>query len=247
MPSPTTSSGRRRRMPKLTDAVDRCARRARGARAPARGQDHDLDADVAAGRDRVLRGIAPRRRLVDDPPPLRARRDRALPDAERLALRADARRVLRTLRGGARPSPLETLVLTRIGDALSLPKRIGFWATRGRKNCGGARRCERRLVERHHESVRTRLPAPRTDPDDLATILYSGGTTGLPKGIMLSHHNVTSEAMQVAAWVAIDERDVVLAVLPIFHGSRRARPRRPAQRGEARDGAGVQRQRSLPS
>ena len=35
---------------------------------------------------------------------------------------------------------------------------------------------------------------------------------------MLSHHNVTSEAMQVAAWVAIDERDVVLAVLPIFHG-----------------------------
>ena len=87
------------------------------------------------------------------------------------------------------------------------------------------------------------LPAPRTDPDDLATILYSGGTTGLPKGIMLSHHNVTSEAMQVAAWVAIDERDVVLAVLPIFHGFGlgAGRPRRPAQRGEARDGAAVQR------
>jgi long-chain acyl-CoA synthetase len=35
---------------------------------------------------------------------------------------------------------------------------------------------------------------------------------------MLSHANVTSEAMQVAAWVGLSERDVVLAVLPIFHG-----------------------------
>ena len=52
---------------------------------------------------------------------------------------------------------------------------------------------------------------------------------------MLSHHNVTSEAMQVAAWVAIDERDVVLAVLPIFHGFGLggARPRRPARAGRS--------------
>jgi long-chain acyl-CoA synthetase len=115
-------------------------------------------------------------------------------------------------------TPLETLVLARIGDALSLPKRIGFWATRGRKIPAVPADAGVVWWNDVMSSAGPELRTPATDPDDLATILYSGGTTGLPKGIMLSHHNVTSEAMQVAAWVAIDERDVVLAVLPIFHG-----------------------------
>ena len=115
-------------------------------------------------------------------------------------------------------TPLETLVLARIGDELSLPKRLGFWATRGRKLASVPSDADvvwwRDLM---HGSERE-APVPATTPGDLATILYSGGTTGLPKGIMLSHRNVTSEAMQVAAWVGITDRDVVLAVLPIFHG-----------------------------
>ncbi|MDH5334044.1 MAG: AMP-binding protein, partial [Thermoleophilia bacterium] len=62
--------------------------------------------------------------------------------------------------------------------------------------------------------------APRSEaqPGDLATILYSGGTTGTPKGIMLSHANVVSEGTMVTSWVSLTERDVVLAALPIFHG-----------------------------
>ncbi len=115
-------------------------------------------------------------------------------------------------------TPLETLVLARIGDALSLPKRVGFWATRGRKIPAVPADAGVVWWNDVMSSAGPEIRTPATDPDDLATILYSGGTTGLPKGIMLSHHNVTSEAMQVAAWVAIDERDVVLAVLPIFHG-----------------------------
>ncbi len=61
-------------------------------------------------------------------------------------------------------------------------------------------------------------PPARTEPGDLATILYSGGTTGSPKGIMLSHRNFVSEGLQVATWVGLSERDTILAVLPIFHG-----------------------------
>ncbi len=49
-------------------------------------------------------------------------------------------------------------------------------------------------------------------------LIYSGGTTGIAKGIMLSHFNLVANAHQVAAWGSIDESDRLLAVLPFFHG-----------------------------
>lgn len=58
--------------------------------------------------------------------------------------------------------------------------------------------------------------APR-DPDDLAAMLYTSGTTGRPKGAPLSHGNLESNArVLVAAW-GFTDRDVLLHALPIFH------------------------------
>lgn len=58
----------------------------------------------------------------------------------------------------------------------------------------------------------------RMDPDDVAAILYSGGTTGIPKGIMLSNYNFIAEGTQVARWMDLSDKDSALAILPIFHG-----------------------------
>jgi long-chain acyl-CoA synthetase len=115
-------------------------------------------------------------------------------------------------------TPLETLVLARISDYLPATKRVGFWLTRGRKiprvaTDAPVRWWSELLAEDHPAA-----PAATVKPDDLVAILYSGGTTGTPKGIMLSHRNFISEALQLAAWVGLDEEDVVLAALPIFHG-----------------------------
>jgi long-chain acyl-CoA synthetase len=55
-------------------------------------------------------------------------------------------------------------------------------------------------------------------PDDMAVVLYSGGTTGVPKGIMLSNYNFIAEGTQVATWMDISDKDSALAILPIFHG-----------------------------
>lgn len=62
------------------------------------------------------------------------------------------------------------------------------------------------------------VKAADMDTDETAVILYSGGTTGIPKGIMLSNMNVISEGMMVSAWGGLDENHSILAILPIFHG-----------------------------
>lgn len=62
------------------------------------------------------------------------------------------------------------------------------------------------------------IPTFEMDPDGMAVILYSGGTTGIPKGIMLSNYNFIAEGTQVATWMDMSDKDSALAILPIFHG-----------------------------
>tara|TARA_R110002051_G_scaffold3480_3_gene18765 strand:+ start:2589 stop:4292 length:1704 start_codon:yes stop_codon:yes gene_type:complete len=59
----------------------------------------------------------------------------------------------------------------------------------------------------------------RPDADDLALIQYTSGTTGNPKGAMLTHVNLSTNAAQARAWVPAVPRGkaVVYAVLPMFH------------------------------
>ncbi len=52
---------------------------------------------------------------------------------------------------------------------------------------------------------------------DIAAILYSSGTTGLSKGVMLSHRNLVANMVQSEAVLAVSPEDVVIAVLPFFH------------------------------
>ena len=54
-------------------------------------------------------------------------------------------------------------------------------------------------------------------PDDLAALLYSSGTTGRPKGIMLSHGNLASNAGTLVDYWGFTSNDVLLHALPIFH------------------------------
>lgn len=65
---------------------------------------------------------------------------------------------------------------------------------------------------------RAKAPAVELRPaEDIAAIIYTGGTTGLPKGAMLTHRNLVANAMQNAAWFNWTHRDVIMGVLPFYH------------------------------
>ena len=70
--------------------------------------------------------------------------------------------------------------------------------------------------------------APDAEPDrqrfqvseeDLAVLMYTGGTTGMPKGVMLSHRNVMTAAVAAALGLEFTKNDSTCFVLPIFHVS----------------------------
>jgi long-chain acyl-CoA synthetase len=98
--------------------------------------------------------------------------------------------------------PLKGIALRLFGrkQILPLPRRADVHAWRDMHVAGG--------------------PEPvALDPEkDLALLQYSGGTTGTPKGAMLTHQNLTANARQVDAVDPFrDTADVIMGVLPLFH------------------------------
>ncbi len=125
-----------------------------------------------------------------------------------------------TFKKAADKTALELLLIARIQDYLPPLKQLLYWLAKGRKipriPTGAAVKLWKDAVMRRHYP---RAPRGRAGPDDLAAILYSGGTTGTPKGIMLSNYNFVSQGMMCAEWVGMDDDLAdILAMLPIFHG-----------------------------
>jgi len=62
------------------------------------------------------------------------------------------------------------------------------------------------------------VPPPDVDPgEDVAVIPYTGGTTGLSRGVLITHRNILANAMQNATWFNWTHRDVVMGLLPMYH------------------------------
>jgi len=118
---------------------------------------------------------------------------------------------------------VEKLLVTGIADYLPAPKRLAFKLGRGRKIPPIPREDRRVLYYRDVMKGARRMGAKadagvaegrRQD----AVVLFSGGTTALPKGVLLSAYNFN--ALAVSMWAVTECRpgDRILTILPVFHG-----------------------------
>jgi len=65
--------------------------------------------------------------------------------------------------------------------------------------------------------LRPEIAGLSLEPDDVAQIMYTSGTTGRPKGAMLTHHNMIIDAHWIANWNRLEENDRAMCVMPLFH------------------------------
>jgi fatty-acyl-CoA synthase len=61
------------------------------------------------------------------------------------------------------------------------------------------------------------IPPTRSTPHDIFNIQYTSGTTGFPKGVLLTQHNVLNNALAVATWMNFTEHDRLCDCFPLYH------------------------------
>lgn len=117
-----------------------------------------------------------------------------------------------------------TLARAVVADFASLLprlKQIGLLLTRKvrRANVGLSRQRRRIVRERNLLANNGRFVRPAVKPESVAVLQYTGGTTGTPKGAMLSHANIFINTAQVQMWGQRPPEvvDRILGVLPLFH------------------------------
>ena len=102
------------------------------------------------------------------------------------------------------------------------------WPARTLARWAQSRRGERAKVPAEtdvsffHELLRSYPPTPPGAsllPTDVALLQYTGGTTGTPKGAMLTHRNLVANALQARSWFPRlrEEHEVILGAVPLFH------------------------------
>src|SRR5699024_2325943 len=118
---------------------------------------------------------------------------------------------------------LEHAIVTKVSDYLPFPKNLIYPFIQKRQYNMVVKveeSADTHIWKNIFESVSESYEKVEVDPkEDLALLQYTGGTTGKPKGVMLTHYNLVSNVQQCTAWLHKLEKnqEVVLGVLPFFH------------------------------
>ena len=114
---------------------------------------------------------------------------------------------------------LEKMVVASFTDMLPFPKNYLFKFLKGKELADVPHR-NRRIFsyEKLLENDGDYTPVDIDPENDVALFQYTGGTTGEPKGAMLTHANIVANAVQASLWLGCEEaEDKMLGVIPFFH------------------------------
>ncbi len=121
-------------------------------------------------------------------------------------------------------TPLKQVITTGLGDMLGFPKGalVNFVLKYVKKMVpdydipGTVRFRDALAAGRRHT-----LPQIDIDPSDIAFLQYTGGTTGVAKGAMLTHRNLVANMRQASAWLNPNDlrpgEEVIITALPLYH------------------------------
>jgi long-chain acyl-CoA synthetase len=120
-------------------------------------------------------------------------------------------------------TPLKHVITTGLGDMLAFPKGaiVNFVLKHVKKmvpdyDIPGAIRFRDALILGQLQ----KLPQIAIEPEDIAFLQYTGGTTGVAKGAMLTHRNLVANMQQAAAWVRSNVKlgeEIMITALPLYH------------------------------
>ncbi len=117
---------------------------------------------------------------------------------------------------------LQVIIATSIGDYLPKIKQV-LGKALGKIPKGKVTPLPGKTVLNYTDAMKdarysTDLPEDTATPDDLAYIQYTGGTTGLPKGAMITHRNAVSDVIITQKWVSWEKgKGVAISGFPFFH------------------------------
>ncbi|MDX1513219.1 MAG: AMP-binding protein [Gammaproteobacteria bacterium] len=121
-------------------------------------------------------------------------------------------------------TPVKTVITTRMGDMLPFPKSalVNFVVKFVKRmvppfSIDGAIDFRSALAEGENLN----LTPVKVEGGDIAFLQYTGGTTGVAKGAMLSHRNIVANVEQATAWlkpvIKQSEKEIVITALPLYH------------------------------
>ena len=119
-------------------------------------------------------------------------------------------------------TPVKHVLVTQLGDMLDFPKRmiVNVVVKHVKKmvpawNLPGAVELRDALIEGGRHPLR---PVD-VGHEDIAFLQYTGGTTGVSKGAMLTHRNIIANLQQAHAWITagVQDNEIIVTALPLYH------------------------------